>query len=98
MSLPPSRLFDYANRLELDATWANAFASDGSERAPRIPAELLYGPFRVFLDEVQEPLYAASDARMNIPQNHPDPANFFQSVHSLFKCVARRYENEDLFT
>jgi len=59
MSLPPSRLFDYTNRQELDATFANAFASDGSERAPRIPAELLFGPFRVFLDEVQEPIYAA---------------------------------------
>lgn len=95
MSLPPSRLFDYNNRHELDAIRVNAFASDGSERAPRIPAELLYRPFQGFLDavRVRNPLYARND-----PLLRTAASRGFESVHRLLTCVARRYDNEALYT
>jgi hypothetical protein len=95
MSIPPSRLGDYANRISLDALVLNSIASDGQNRTPRIPAELLYQPFQTFLQQTEQPLYHGSDPRFTAGL---DPSTFFPAVFSFLRCVAARYDDEGALT
>ena len=97
MAVPASRLFDYRNRQALDDLRFNAFASDGSVNKPRIPPEIIYLPFQEFLHDVSRPLFSRTDPRMIFPQNSP-PANFFQYIPELLRCVAARYTSEQDYT
>lgn len=92
MSIPPSRLGDYANRVSLDALVLNSIASDGQNRTARIPPELLYQPFQTFLQQTEHPLYHSGDPRFTAASL--DQRTFFPSVFSFLRCVATRYDDE----
>ena len=94
-SLPPSQLFCYQNKTALDDLFLNACDSSGTVRKPRIPAELMYEPFQVFLTEVSTALESMDDPRFQMHQNAPrDPNAFFQDVIDLMKITATRYPSE----
>lgn len=94
-SLAPSQLFSYQNKAALDDLFLNACDSAGTLRKPRIPAELMYEPFQVFLTDSSSALESKDDPRFQMPQNAPgDPNSFFQDVVDFMKIMATRFPSE----
>ena len=86
------------NKAVLDDAKLNAVDSSGSLTKPRIPAELLYVPFRHFLNEVQtgDPLMSCDDPRWDLPRNSPgDKLQFLRDVLNFIEITARRHTMEE---
>ena len=69
-SLPPSQLYAYENKAALDDLFLNACDSKVVVRKPRIPADLIYQTFQIFLAEASEPLESKDDPRFTWTKIH----------------------------